>query len=96
MLGVKHDTGKRRFSLLPMGVVGLVVDVLEFGARKYAINNWQQVSDPQTRYYDAAMRHLDAWHQGEGPDPESGLPHLAHALCCIMFLAWFDMQKERV
>lgn len=32
MTGVKHDTGKRRFSLLPWAEVSAVVDVMEFGA----------------------------------------------------------------
>lgn len=38
----------------------------------------------------AAMRHLAAWRDGEQLDEESGLPHLAHALCCIVFLRELD------
>lgn len=47
--GVKHDGGKRRFSLLPWAQVSVVVDVLEFGARKYAVGNWQKVPDASAR-----------------------------------------------
>jgi len=32
------------------------------------------------------LRHLTAWWAGEDLDPESGLHHLAHAACCLMFL----------
>lgn len=92
--GVKHDSGKRRFSLLPWGPVSSVVDVLEFGARKYAVDNWQRVPDASARYADAAMRHVVARLDGERTDPESGLPHLAHAVCCLLFLMWFDARES--
>jgi hypothetical protein len=88
--GAKHDTGKPRWSLLPKGVIASVVQVLEYGANKYSVGNWQRVSDARTRYYDAAQRHLQAWWEGESRDAESGEPHLAHAACCLLFLLWFE------
>jgi hypothetical protein len=88
--GTKLDATKPRWSLLPSGTIAQVIAVLEYGAKKYAVNNWIDVPDAKTRYYDAAMRHLDAWHRGEMNDDESGLPHLAHAACCLLFLMWFD------
>lgn len=93
-VGQKHDASKPRYSLLPTGSVERVIDVLEFGATKYAPNNWQHVSDARTRYYDATMRHLSAWWQGEKYDAESGLHHLAHAACCILFLLWFERSAK--
>jgi len=42
------------------------------------------------RVFGAAMRHLWAWWAGEDKDPETGLSHLAHALCCVMFLATYE------
>jgi hypothetical protein len=92
--GVKYDGGKLRYSLLPVGTVAEVVQVLEFGARKYAPDNWKHVPDARTRYYDASMRHIDAWWNGERLDPETNLPHLAHAVCCLLFLMWFDKQRQ--
>lgn len=89
-VGTKHDNGKPRWSLVPAGVMRDVIAVLEFGARRYAVNNWMRIDDPGTRYYDAAMRHIDAWRGGERVDGDSGLPHLAHAICCLMFLMWFE------
>ena len=85
-LGVKHDHGKRRWGLMPWAAAGAVVDVLGFGAKKYAPDNWRKVPDARGRYFDAALRHLIAWQQGERLDPESGLSHLAHAACCVLFL----------
>ena len=88
--GTKHDSHKVRYSLLPKGVLEKVLNVLEFGATKYAVENWKEVPNARTRYYDAAMRHIQAWYYGETKDPETGESHLAHAICCLMFLLWFD------
>jgi hypothetical protein len=89
-VGMKFDGHKPRWSLLPKGTVREIIEVLEFGAAKYAENNWQYVDDGHQRYYDALMRHMEAWWLGEKNDPESGMSHLAHAGCCILFLLWLD------
>lgn len=93
---IKHDSNKPRASLLPKGAVNAVIRVLEFGARKYAIDNWKTVPDAKTRYYDAMNRHIDAWWNGESKDQETGEHHLAHAICCGMFLWWFDDMDTKV
>lgn len=90
----KKDKGKPRWSLLPAGTIRQVIDVLEFGAKKYSVGNWVTVPNARTRYYDAVMRHVEAWWSGEKNDPETGLPHLAHAATCLLFLMWFDNEKD--
>jgi hypothetical protein len=92
--GVKYDAGKPRLSLLPWSSVLTVVEVLEFGARKYAVDNWQRVDNAPARYADAALRHIVARLQGERDDDESGLPHLAHAATCLLFWMWFDAKEN--
>lgn len=91
--GRKDDCNKARWDLLPWKQIKNVVDVLTFGARKYADNNWQKVEKPRERYFAAFQRHISDWWGGEKNDPESGLPHLAHAVCCLIFLMWFDEQS---
>ena len=86
--GVKADAGKPRWSLLPWLQVRHVVQVLTFGSLKYSDNNWQKV-EPY-RYKDAIGRHWQAYMAGEKTDEESGYPHLAHLVCCALFLLWFD------
>ena len=93
-VGAKHDEGKLRYSLLPKGTITEVLKVLEFGAKKYAPDNWMKVDNAQTRYYDAALRHITAWHEGEKFDQETGVSHIAHALCCLHFLMWFELEKH--
>lgn len=88
--GLKNDTEKERWDLVPMKALNEVVKVLTFGAKKYSENNWKLVSNGRERYYAAALRHLrDAQENYEARDKESGLLHLAHAACCILFLIWF-------
>lgn len=91
--GKKYDAGKLRWSLIPQGVVDDYIKVLEFGANKYGKDNWQHVANGNTRYYDAAMRHMEQWWRGGDVDEESGSSHLAHAMCCISFLMWLEKNK---
>ena len=90
--GVKLDDGKPHWELLPFEQVSQVVDVLTFGAKKYAPDNWKKVR-PMKRYVGAAFRHLTAWCMGEKFDKEDGKSHLAHAICCLLFLMWADDNK---
>ena len=90
--GRKDDLDKLRWSLIPMGTMQEMVDVLEYGARKYGENNWKSVPQANQRYYDALMRHMDAWWRGERRDPETDSSHLAHAMCCVAFLLYLEKQ----
>jgi hypothetical protein len=63
-----------------------VAKVLTFGAEKYDIDNWKHVSNGEYRYRNAALRHINDYVKGEKTDPESGCNHLAHAICCLMFI----------
>ena len=88
--GRKFDGNKLEYGLLPPLALKATVDVLTFGAQKYERGNWKIVPDSKRRYFDALQRHVWAWKQGEQIDPESGLHHLAHAMCCLMFLYEHD------
>ncbi len=94
--GRKDDRGKARWDLIPLHPLLFVIDVLTYGAKKYEPDNWKQVDNPQDRYYAAAMRHIAAWRCEEFFDPETNLPHLAHAVCCLLFLMWFDIEEGLV
>ena len=91
--GVKHDKEKDDWFLLPPEPLRWVIRVLMHGAKKYAPDNWVYVK-PKERYYSAAPRHLTSWKDGERIDRESGLPTLAHAICCLIFLLWHDLKGK--
>lgn len=83
--GVKHDNGKNPLDLLPFGALEDVGRVLEFGARKYSAWNWSK-GMMYSRLIAASLRHIFAFAKGENKDPETGISHIAHALCCLLFL----------
>lgn len=89
--GKKYDAGKLPWQLVPWVAMREVVAVLKLGADKYNVGNWKFVPDARDRYFAATMRHLLAWYEGETRDPESGRHHLAHAVCCLLFLLWFSL-----
>ena len=93
-VGRKDDTGKNRLDLIEPEFIESVGKVLTFGVNKYEPNNWQNVDDGKDRYYAAALRHLMAYRKGEEKDPESGLSHLEHVACNIMFLLHFEREEK--
>lgn len=90
MNGLKFDDGKPMMRLIPPKAEIEMAKVLTFGAAKYGVGNWQHVEGGATRYLDAMMRHINSYRQGEQIDAESGLNHLAHAMCCAAFLLEMD------
>lgn len=90
--GRKFDGGKLEYGLMPPLALRETVKVLTFGAQKYERDNWRRVPDPHRRYFDAAQRHLWAYKSGEKYDQETGISHLAHAICCLSFMLDLDEQ----
>ena len=85
MEGRKYDGDKAKLYLLPPKSILEVGKVLTYGAEKYDPENWRKVDDLQNRYTSAALRHIFAHIDGEADDQETGLSHLAHAMCCLLF-----------
>ena len=88
----KHDSEKLPYELIAPEFLDAVAAVLKFGAIKYEPRGWEK-GTAWGRYFGAAMRHLWAWWRGEQFDEESGLSHLAHAACCVMFLVTYEARK---
>ena len=83
--GRKDDLGKPRMELLPPTALLEVATVLTMGAAKYGDWNWFK-GMKWSRLLGAANRHLAAFSTREDNDAESGCSHLAHAICCLLFL----------
>lgn len=93
-IGRKFDQDKLRYDLLPFRGMDEVVRVLTYGARKYAPDNWRHVPDADRRYIAAALRHISAYTQGLTLDEETDMHHLAHAICCLLFILTVDAEEE--
>lgn len=90
--GLKYDLGKPQLSLLPYASLAQIAEVLEFGAKKYGRDNWKG-GMTWSRLADGVLRHMFAWVTGHRKDPETGLSHLAHAGCGILFLLSYEQTK---
>jgi hypothetical protein len=91
--GVKYDGDKPRMSLVPPKAILEVAKVLTYGAKKYSAENWRKVPEAHQRYLDAALRHINQYHQGQIIDNETGINHLAHAICSLLFIVELDSLK---
>jgi len=60
-LGRKYDGEKLRWDLIPFEALEDVVEVLTFGRKKYASDNWKYVKGRIWRYVGASFRHLNKW-----------------------------------
>ena len=92
-VGVKADVGKLGTHLLPTRPLEAVARVLDFGAKKYAPDNWR-AGIAYSRVYGAVLRHVWAWWRGETLDPESGQHHLACACTELMFLLEYELGPD--
>ena len=90
MEGKKYDNGKPLIGLVPYCSIRAIAEVLTFGAKKYGPWNWAK-GMKWSRLHDACLRHLGAWSMRVEKDEESGLSHLAHAGCCLMFLIAYEI-----
>lgn len=89
-LGIK----KVPMSTIPSPVIAEVgVGMLE-GASKYGRHNFRCIGVRGSVYYDATMRHLMAWWEGEDIDADSGLSHVTKAICSLVVLRDAMMQGK--
>ena len=47
---------------------------------KYGTHNYRAVGVRYSTYYNATLRHLMAWWEGEDIDPDSGVHHIVKAI----------------
>ena len=73
-------------SCLPTGpMLEAALGMLE-GGRKYGRHNYRSIGVRSSVYYDATIRHLASWWEGEDIDPDSGLPHVSKAIASLLVL----------
>jgi hypothetical protein len=84
----KDAVGVRKvpFSTLSAQVTAEVGLAMLEGARKYGRHNYRVAGVRMSVYYDATMRHLTAWWDGQDLDPDSGLSHITKAIAALYVL----------
>jgi hypothetical protein len=91
--GKKNDQSKPMMALLTPEFLEETAKVLTFGAAKYEKYNWAKGMS-WSRPFGALMRHAWAWWGGQDKDPETGLSHLAHCACNVLFLLHYEKFKK--
>lgn len=91
------------FSTVPARIMAEVGLALLEGARKYGRHNYRAIGVRASVYYDACLRHLGAWWEGEDIDPDSGLSHITKAIAGLVVLKdsmemgnWADDRPPRI
>lgn len=74
---------KPSISVIPPVAILHLGKAMADGKRKYGLMNWREKTVTSSVYYDAAMRHLMAWWDGEENAADSGVHHLGHAMACL-------------
>jgi hypothetical protein len=80
----RFNQGKPKWSLVHYESLIPMIRVLEFGARKYAPENWKKGLDLK-EILESVQRHLGDLMDGEEIDPESGVSHMGYIQCNAMF-----------
>lgn len=96
-------TKKVSMSVVPAEVLLEVAVALFEGARKYGRHNYREIGVRGSVYYDATLRHLFAWWEGEDNDPDSDLSHITKAITSLIVLRdaminekWTDDRPPRI
>jgi len=73
------------FGIPPVALIQLG-EAMQTGIEKYGLFNWRGSEVRSSVYYNAIMRHLMQWRDGEMIDEDSGLHPLAHVMasCAIL------------
>lgn len=97
VVATKHDGGKTDWSLLPWDAVEEIIKVLQFGAGKYSPWNWAENGGFKfNRLFNSSMRHFVAWFwRREDLDPETGISHMAHLGCNVLFLLHYVLNGNK-
>lgn len=90
----RHNQGKLKWSLIHYASLHPLIEVLMFGAKKYAPNNWKKGFD-RGELLESMQRHLAALMDGEEHDKESKLHHIGHIMCNAMFYSFHFVTGSR-
>ena len=89
--GLRYDSGKLRYDLLPVDSLEELVKVYTIGAAKYADRNWEKGMS-WGRCFGSLLRHAFAFWRGEVFDQETKCHHMAHVAWNALTLVSFTMR----
>jgi hypothetical protein len=88
----KIGVTKPPLSFVPLQVMMEVGAAMLEGGLKYGAHNWRVIGVRHSVYFDACIRHLCRWYEGEDIDPDSGVHHVTKAITSLCVLR--DAMKQ--
>lgn len=82
--GGKQSETAYRMDLIPPSVIFSLGEVLAYGAKRYAENNWKLI--PAKDHFNHCLVHMMGWIAGDTSDDHAG-----HALCRMAM--FYEMQR---
>lgn len=96
--GAEKGTKLQRYGLVPPYPLMKLAEHYGRGAHKYADHNWRKGYE-WSKSYDALVRHLQQFWDGEDIDEETGSPHMVavawHAFTLVQFMKDFPEFDDR-
>lgn len=90
-LGMRFNSNKVKFGLIPGHWTRVLAQILTVGAKKYAPRNWEK-GLVHSEILDSFHRHLDSFLKGERYDPETKCHHLGHVAWNALALMTMDLK----
>jgi hypothetical protein len=84
---LRYNVDKPKWSLVHFASLIPMIEVLTFGAIKYAPHNWKKPMNGE-EILESMQRHLSALFDGETHDKESKLHHIGHIMANAMFYSY--------
>lgn len=85
---------KAPLSTVPAPVMFELGTAMMEGALKYGRHNYRTIGIRASVYYDATLRHMMQWWEGEDVDPDSGLSHITKAIASLVVLRDAMLQSK--
>lgn len=94
MSALRYNENKLRWSLVDFKSLEPLVEVLEYGTKKYEVDNWKRGLELRA-IMDSLMRHVVEINNNQYIDEESKCLHMGHIMANAMFWIYFyNKNKE--
>ena len=90
---LRYNDNKPRWGLVDFKSLIPLIDVLDYGTRKYAKDNWK-LGLKNDEILESLARHLFALMDGEDVDQESKQLHIGHIMANAMFYSYNQLDDK--
>lgn len=82
----RYGVAKPGFEAIPASALIYLGQAMADGKKKYGLVNWRHDPVTMSVYFNAAMRHLWSFWDGEECDPKTEVHHLGYVMACCAII----------